>query len=160
MLIKSQLTEKDFIKINLVLLYSKISIKIFTVLIFIFLLITIVTVILIPSVSFTQLIVPVVMLLFLPLFTYFVAKRNFNISNRISELIEYNFDNENLTMKGESFNSQLSLDKIAKVAITKNWLLIWQNRQFANPIPKRDISALQLTELKEILDSKKVKNNL
>lgn len=160
MLIRSQLTQEDFINVNFVLLYSKISMKIFTVFTSLFLIFSISLVILLPTYPFTQIIVPLVMLTILPLFTYIIAKRNFTGSDRISEKIEYNFDNENLTMKGESFNSQLSLDKIAKVAITKNWLLIWQNRQFANPIPKRDISALQLTELKEILDSKKVKNNL
>lgn len=160
MLIRSQLTQEDFINVNFVLLYSKISMKIFTVFTSLFLIFSISLVILLPTYPFTQIIVPLVMLTILPLFTYIIAKRNFTGSDRISEKIEYNFDNENLTMKGESFNSQLSLDKIAKVAITKNWLLIWQNRQFANPIPKRDISALQLTELKEIFDSKKVKNNL
>lgn len=63
-------------------------------------------------------------------------------------------------MKGESFNSQLSWDKIYKVTKTKNWLLIWQNRQIANPIPIEDIGEEQISDLKKILDRHNVKNNM
>lgn len=100
------------------------------------------------------------MLTVMPLLTYFGAKRNFTANKRISETIEYHFDNDYLSMKGESFNSQLTWDKIYKVTQTKNWLLIWQNSQIANPIPKRDIWEGQISDLKEILDKYKVKNNL
>ena len=158
--IKSKLSEQDFINVTFVLLYSKISMKIFTGLISLFLIVSILTATLLPNVSFSQIILPVVLLSVMPLLTYFGAKRNFLANKRISETIEYHFDNDYLSMKGESFNSQLTWDKVYKVTQTKNWLLIWQNRQIANPIPKRDIWDGQISELKETLDKHKVKNNL
>lgn len=160
MLIKSKLNEQDFINVNFVLLYSKISAKIFTLLISFFLIITFITVIFIPKVAFTQIILPLAMLMAMPLITYFGAKRNFAANARISEAIEYQFNNNYLSMKGESFNSQLSWDKIYKVTQTKNWILIWQNRQIANPINKRDVWEGDIDSLKEILEKHKVKNNL
>ena len=96
----------------------------------------------------------------LPLMTYLAAKRNFKANRRISEIVQYTFDEQNLTIKGESFNSQYSWDKIHKVSQTKNWLLIWQNRQVANPIPKRDVWDGEMQDLKEILMRHNVKNNL
>ena len=160
MLTKSKLTEQDFIHANFVLQYSKTSIKILTGLICFFLLITILTVIFLPEVSFSQLIVPLAMLMVIPLMTYFNARRKFTADSRISEAIEYNFDSDYLSMKGESFNSQQTWDKVYKVKQKKNWILIWQNKKIANPIPKRDMWEGQISDLKEILDKHKVKNNL
>ena len=96
----------------------------------------------------------------MPLMTYYAARKNYRTNKRISETIEYQFDKDSLIIKGESFNSQLTWDKFYKVTQTKNWILIWQNRQVANPIPKRDIWEGQLADLKLILNEHKVKNNL
>ncbi|MBL0183120.1 MAG: YcxB family protein [Chitinophagaceae bacterium] len=74
--------------------------------------------------------------------------------------MEYRFDGSNLVIKGESFKSELSWDKIPKVTQTKNWLLIWQGGQIANAIPKRDIPDGLPAELKAILAKNGVKNNL
>jgi len=63
-------------------------------------------------------------------------------------------------MTGESFHSQLTWDKVYKVTETKNWILIWQNRQIANAIPKRDVWDGQIEDLKKILTAHKIKNNL
>ena len=92
--------------------------------------------------------------------TYFGAKKNYKTNQRITENIEYQFGEDNLIVKGESFNSQLTWNKIYKVTQTKNLVLIWQNRQVANAIPKRDIWEGQIEELKIILDRHKIKNNL
>jgi hypothetical protein len=160
MIIKSKLTEKDFINVNFVLLYSKTSMKIFTGIIAIFLFVSVLAAILIPKVSYSQAITPLVMLSVLPLLTYFTAKKNYVANKRMSEIIEYQFDKDNLFMKGESFHSQLTWDKVYKVTQTKNWLLIWQNRQIANPVPKRDVWEGQIEDLKIILNEHRVKNNL
>jgi len=160
MFIRSTLTEKDFINANFVLLYSKISTKIFTGFVLMFLIVSIITAAFLARGSFSQVLTPVLMMAALPLMTYFTAKRNFNTNLRNGEAIEYHFDPDNLSMKGESFNSQLTWGKIYKVTHTKNWLLIWQSRQMANPIPKRDIAEGQIGDLKQILDHHKVKNNL
>ncbi len=158
--IKSKLTEKDFIDVNFILLYSKISMKIFTAIIIFMLFLSLLTAIWLPAISFSQVIIPFVMLLIIPLMTYFTAKKNYSSNQRINETIEYQFEKDDLLMKGESFNSKLSWGKVYKVSQTKNWILIWQNGQIANPIPKRDIEDGQIKSLKIILTEHKVKNNL
>ncbi|MDA3616345.1 YcxB family protein [Polluticaenibacter yanchengensis] len=160
MIIKSKLTERDFINANFVLLYSKTATKIFTAIISIFLIISILTFFLIPNNSYIQVIPIAVMFSALPLLTYFTSKKNYSDNQRLSETIEYQFDKDNLLMQGESFNAQLTWDKVYKVTQTKNWILIWQNRQFANPIPKRDIPEEQIKNLKIILNQYRIKNNL
>jgi len=74
MLIKSTLTQKDFINVNFILLYSKTAVKIFTAIIIVFFIVSAVTVAFIPKVNFSQLIVPVLMLLLFPVLIYFAAK--------------------------------------------------------------------------------------
>ena len=160
MLIKSTLTQKDFINVNFILLYSKTAVKIFTAIIIVFFIVSAVTVAFIPKVNFSQLIVPVLMLLLFPVLIYFAAKRSYAANKRISETIEYQFAKDHLIMTGESFHSQLTWDKVYKVTETKNWILIWQNRQIANAIPKRDVWDGQIEDLKKILTAHKIKNNL
>ena len=160
MIIKSQLTEQDYINANFVLLFSRPIFKIVLVIIGLFSLSNMITVILSPNGSISSIIPPLIIILMLPLMTYLAAKRNFKANQRISEIVQYTFDEQTLTIKGESFNSQYSWDKIYKVSQTKNWLLIWQNRQVANPIPKRDVWDGEMQDLKEILMRHNVKNNL
>lgn len=74
--------------------------------------------------------------------------------------MEYHFEDDQLTVKGESFSSQYTWEKVYKVTETKKWIFIWQSRQIANLIKKRDIADVQISILKEILDRNKVKNNL
>jgi hypothetical protein len=160
MVIRSKLAEKDFINVSFLLLYSKTAIKIFTGMVSVAVLIMLFTIIVIPKAHSSQIIVPLIMMIALPLLTYISAKRGFKSNQRISETIEYQFEQDFLSMKGETFNAQLSWEKIHKVTKTKNWILIWQNSQMANPIHKRDVQESQISELKDFLESHHVKNNL
>lgn len=160
MIIKTKLTEKDYINVNFVLLYSKTIIQILTGGMIFYAVVTLLQAAFLSIGSYSTLIGPACILLILPLITYFSAKKNYSSNLRMTETIEYQFNEDNLVVKGESFNSQLSWDKIYKVTQTRNWILIWQNRQIANPIPKRDIWEGQNEELKIILDRNKIRNNL
>lgn len=134
--------------------------QIFTVFVLLIFICALFSALILPHVPMTQLIVPFFMLIAIPLMTYIGSKRNFKVNRRLSETIVYSFDETFLTLKGESFNAQLSWDKIHKVTQTKNWILIWQNNQIANPIAKLDLWDSQVMDMKRILDSHHVKNNL
>ncbi|QEC69155.1 hypothetical protein FRZ67_18225 [Panacibacter ginsenosidivorans] len=56
----------------------------------------------------------------IPLLTYFTSRKNYTTNNRISEPIEYTIENSGLSIKGESFTSTLTWDKLYKVSKTKN----------------------------------------
>jgi hypothetical protein len=161
MTIKTKLTEKDFINVNFVLFYKKIAIRIITVMISLsFILSTVFSFIKGNSFESTQILWVILFLGIVPLMTYFNAKKNYSSNKRISEEIEYRFEENYLDIHGESFNSQYTWDKIYKITQTQNWVLIWHNRQVANPIPKRDIWKGELADLKDIVVKHRVKNNL
>jgi hypothetical protein len=161
MIIKTKLSEKDFINVNFVLLYKKALIKILTGISFLGLLIFIASLTFAPiSFPISSVFYIVFVLGVLPLVTFFTAKKNYKSNKRISEDIEYQFHPDALFVTGESFTSQLSWDKIHKVTKTKNWLLIWQSSQMANVIPLQNMFTSELDDLKSILLQKSVKNNL
>lgn len=161
MIIKTQLTEKDFINANFVMLYNKTSTKVITGIGTLFLLLFIIF-----SMydgkhsSISQFLTPAIILLGLPAMTYFAAKKNYATNHRISENIEYIFEEDHLQIKGSSFTTQLTWDKLYKVTETKNWIFIWHTAQTANPIAKKDIWEEQVAELKVLLDIHNVKNKL
>lgn len=160
MVIKSKLTEKDFVNLNLTLLYSKLWMRLLTVIAIIGFLVTIVSLFFKSYPPFSSIAVLTIILIFLPISTYFTAKKNYLSNKRISESIEYRFTENYLEIIGESFSSQYTWDKIYKVTKVKNWILIWHNRQVANPVPKRDVWEGKLADLKRMLEKHKVKNNL
>jgi hypothetical protein len=161
MTIKTQLSLKDYIKGNLALLYTKWNMKLilgmagFVFLVSIFQLFT--------SSKYDSgsgIIISILMITWIPLLTYFSARKNYSSNARASERIDYIMQEDALAINGESFNSTLSWDKIYKVSKTKNWILIWQSRQSANLIPRRNVTENEIASLKNILAKYQVKNNL
>jgi YcxB-like protein len=160
MLIRSKLTQQEFINASLVQLYSKTSTKVVTGLFALFLLFATLTMSALRSNFFFMVIYPIIILALNPLGIYLTAKRSFKNIKTNGEMIEYHFEDNMLFTKGETFSMESTWDTIYKVTQTNNWLLIWRNRQVANPIPKSAVSKDQLVELKGILDRNHVKNNL
>ncbi len=161
MTIKTKLTEGDYINVHFVLLYRKFSTKLLTIIALSILIVSIIELIAQSQFSYkSQFIVSFGLLSFLPLITYFAAKRNYISNRRISEQMEYSFDNEFLSISGESFISKLTWEKVYKVSKTKNWIFIWQSKQSANIMHRKDFTNSQLEDLKSILISENIKNNL
>jgi uncharacterized membrane protein (DUF485 family) len=159
-IIETRLTEKEFINASMVLLYKKPIVWLFSFIGIIFLISFLLN--FVPSKTPPNYVMPVFFGVLIggmfPLTTYFKAKKEYNAHNsRIKEKIEYEFQDNQFIIRGESFNAQLSWDKIHKVTTTKKWLFIWQNSQHANAIPKKDIWKGELLKLREILDANKVK---
>lgn len=160
MIIKTHLTEKDYINVSFVLWFKKPYTKIiYGVFIFCILVSTIGNNFLKQSLN-SDFAVPVIALIIFPLFTYISAKRGYAASSRIKENIEYKFEKNYLIIEGESFKTELSWDKIYKVTQTKNWVFIWLTRHHANVISKEDIWEGERAELKTILSAHNIKNNL
>jgi len=160
MVIKTKLTQADFINSSLVLLYTKSSTKIITGIFLLFFLIATFRTTSLRTNYFFMIIYPLIILGMNPLMTYFNARRTFANNKTNGETIEYNFDDSFLATKGETFSTEVTWSNIYKVTETDNWLLIWRNKQQANPIPKKNISEGQLKEIKRILDKNNVTNNL
>jgi YcxB-like protein len=156
----TRLSVDDYIKVNYHMLYRKWAIKGMTGFGIFFILLSLFTLI---SGDFSWFLFVFGLFLTVGLRTqvYFAAKRTYKTDGRVSEKIEYLFDKEEITITGESFNSRLTWDKIYSVTENKDWVLIWQNRQIANVIPKRDIKDGELQALKDIVNSQSgLKNKL
>lgn len=162
MVIKTKLTEKDFVNVNLVLLYKKWVMRLLTAFGLLALLIYIAGFFVngLMDRSLSSLIFPAMVLVGLPALTAYQAKRNYQTNLRISETITYNFSDDFLEISGDSFTSKLSWEKFYKVTETKNWILIWQNSRVANVLPKRDVWEGEQHQLKELLTRHNVKSNL
>src|SRR5882757_3774443 len=107
--IKTQLSDKDFINLNFLLLYRRFFMRLLTVIGIISLLTALLAKLTAQDFPVSsQVTLGVVALIVLPALTYFTAKRNYSSNKRISEKIEYVFNNEYLEIIGESFKSQLS----------------------------------------------------
>ena len=95
----------------------------------------------------------------LPFSIYRSAKKNFSSSGRLQEKITYEFLEDAIRITGESFNSELTWEKIYKITELRNWILIYQNRLVANIIPKKSFGN-SLGEFKEEVKKRAfIKNN-
>lgn len=149
-ILTTKLSINDFIKVNYHMLYRKWAIKGMTGFGLFFILLSLFT-LMSGDFSWFLLIFGLFLTVGLPVQVYFAAKRNYKTDGRVSETIEYLFDNEEVKIAGESFNSRLTWDKIYSVTENKNWILIWQNQQIANVVPKRDFKEDELKLFKEIV---------
>lgn len=149
-ILTTKLSINDFIKVNYHMLYRKWAIKGMTGFGLFFILLSLFT-LMSGDFSWFLLIFGLFLTVGLPVQVYFAAKRNYKTDGRVSETIEYLFDNEEVKIAGESFNSRLTWDKIYNVTENKDWILIWQNQQIANVVPKRDFKEDELKLFKEIV---------
>lgn len=160
MKISTKLTAKDIVLFNLLTFYKKWFVILISALMLLDLLLTLFIPTRAGRYTSGSILMPLIILAGLPLFISIMAIVNFKNSKRLSETIEYQFEENYLNVIGESFKSQMSWEKLHKVTKTKHWILIFQTRQIANLIPLRDIWAGDILHLKSILDLKNVKNNL
>jgi hypothetical protein len=161
MTINSSLTKAQYISASLVIRYRRITTIIYSLLGIFFAGFAIYSKIEFPEMDTTSEFIIAFIFLILPVITtYFSAVMNFNSNPRLTEPVQYIFSDDNLCIKGESFMTQFTWEKVYKVTQTKNWVFVWQNRLVANPISKQDISPDQILELRAILAMHGVKNNL
>ena len=155
-----KLTEKEFISASIVIIFSKLFFR-FTIGLILLMEIsnTVINFDIVKS-NYFEALTSLSFFLIPALIYYFLIKRSYAQTPRVSELIEYQFKQEMLHIKGESFVTQLSWVKIPKVKLTKNWLLIFQNQQTANAIPRNKLTEATIEQLKIILKNNQVKNNL
>ncbi|MBS1506504.1 MAG: YcxB family protein [Bacteroidetes bacterium] len=160
-ILSTKLSIDDFIKVNYHMLYRKLIMKFITGVGIIMLILIAVSFNDYETFPWFQLLFALFVTVGLPVQLYFSAKRNYNTNNRVSELITYEIDKENIHMIGESFDTKLSWDKVYGVSENKDWMLIWQTQQIANVLPKRDFKDNQLQAFREVVKlQSRLKNKL
>ena len=99
-----------------------------------------------------------IVLIFLPISVYFLAKRTYNNNHRFKEDITYEISNEYIKFIGESFVSALYWSKVYKIIEVKYFFLIYENSQIANFVSKSTLSQPELIELRNIFKTISVSN--
>lgn len=160
MIIRSQLSKKDFIKANFAIAYSNIGLRVFTGFLLLMVVLSIISLLASPIATVSTAITPLVMVFAIPLLLYFSANRNYNTAKRLSEPMEYEITGERLLVKGESFSGDYSWDKLFRVRKTKEFLFLFHSKTVASIIPLRDVNLQHLQFMKELLTINRIKNNL
>jgi hypothetical protein len=101
-----------------------------------------------------------ILFVFIIIRTYFSVKKVFYSNKQIQESIVYAFTNENIQIKGETFDGEFTWNTVYKVKENKDWLLIYQNAQVMNMVPKKYFMKDQILELRSIIKNKGVKAKL
>lgn len=146
--ITTKLSFAEFIKVNFYLTYRKWVITTITILSFISLFTLPFYDKIYGDFPRTEFIMVLVFTVVIPFSIFYRARRAYATNSRMGETINYEFDEKNIYVIGESFNATLSWDKIYSVTESKNWVLIWQNRLVANIIPKKTFSTEALNAFK------------
>ena len=111
-----------------------------------------------------QFVIGIILIFLTPYKVFATTKRNFNSNQRLQEEIEYEFTNEKMKIKGESFNSEFDWYNTNKIEELNNWFLIYQSSTTGNLIPKKNLSKTEIEQLRNIFNEQKniklkLKNN-
>ncbi len=144
----SQLSFQEFFKASLVLNYRRPIMMLFTVLGG-FMFVTAILFYLGFSRQFgqmplVQLFLSVYFLVLLPLLIYFRSRKSYGVQSRVAERMSWTVDGEWIAIKGESFETKMTWDKIRQVVETKDVFLIYQSKVQANIVSKREMSPAQV----------------
>jgi len=159
MKIETQIELKDFIRFTFKLLYSKrlyqllfiIGIFVFTASIFQFFMENTFV-----DPPYAEFFVGIFLIFIYPIIIFYKAKKNFESNKILQEKVSYEFIEDKILISGDSFNSELSWGSIIKVEETKDWILIYHNKQTAILLLKSSIGE-NLVPLKALISSKNVK---
>lgn len=101
-----------------------------------------------------------ILILFMVIRSYFSVRFAFSSNKNIQESITYTFTDEKIRIHGETFEEEISWNSIYKVKENKDWFLIYQSAQVMNMVPKKFFTKEQISALRRIIKSNKVKAKL
>ncbi|WP_294284211.1 YcxB family protein [uncultured Chryseobacterium sp.] len=101
-----------------------------------------------------------ILILFMVIRSYFSVRFAFSSNKNIQESITYTFTDEKIRIQGETFEEEISWSSIYKVKENKDWFLIYQSAQVMNMVPKKFLTKEQISALRRIIKSNKVKAKL
>lgn len=78
------------------------------------------------------------------------SKKAYESNKNLQEEIKYTFNRDTIEIKGETFNSSLSISSIYKFKETGNWIFLYHGKNIFNIIPRSSLSAEQLQQLRTL----------
>ena len=107
----------------------------------------------------TNLIVPIIVLVVLPLVMYFLIKTSFEKNFRLKEKSKIIINQDNLIEEGETYSVVTPWNKIEMITQKSSLFLIKNDRFKKGFISKRHFTTEQLIDFKQIIKSTNVKSN-
>lgn len=92
---------------------------------------------------------------YIPYSIYRNAKKNFLSNQKIQETIAYEFIDNQMLVKGETFEANYDLETLNRVEELKDWFLVYHSNQVGNLIPKSQLSPQEIIELRDIFKNLK-----
>ncbi len=89
-------------------------------------------------------------LIWVPVRYYIAGKSSFKRNQRLHETHHYEIDQNSIHIKGDSFESTFTWDKTAGVSENKNSFFIWQQKNIANIVPKRNLTVSDIDFLRQM----------
>lgn len=157
MIIKTKIEYEDYRKLLFTLTYKKVSTIVITIVGTFFILFQLLAYFLISTyeIDLAPLLVGCGMVLLFPIAIIVSSKRNFYSNQLLQEEMEYEFTEEQMKIKGESFSSEVQWNKTNRIIEIKDWFLIFQSKISANLIPKKNLSEKEINEIKTIFSKQK-----
>lgn len=103
------------------------------------------------SIVTSQLVLGLYFSVFIPALIYFKCRSNFNATNRFTERMAWTVDHEWINIKGDTFESKMTWDKIHRVLETKEVFLIYQSKLLAHILSKREMSQGQVQGFRSVV---------
>lgn len=98
--------------------------------------------------------------MFMVVRSYFRLKNAFYTNKKIQEEIIYTFTDEQVYIKGETFDDEFSWCAVYRVRENKDWFLIYQSKTTMNMVPKKYFTPNQISELRSMIKNNGVKAKL
>lgn len=156
----SQLSQNDYVRASLIVLYRKPLVSIVSFLLGVLLIVNVGLLVAGYKITPDLIALPVVLLFITPFSTYLTARRTFRANITAGAQLEYTFDDKQLTVSAGNSYNRAEISGLKKVFKTSGWLFLVNASGNVSPIPARDVTDEQLAELKAILNANGVRNNL
>ncbi|MEO7444949.1 MAG: YcxB family protein [Ferruginibacter sp.] len=160
MIIKTRLSENDFVRANITLVYQRILVRILTACWILLALLQSLTYMLVDTANGFDILLLIILLFFFPVIAFVKAKYLYKKNPQIGETVTYEIMDNRILCTGETYRSTITWNKILKVKQTNKWIFLWFDKQYAASIHKRDFWEGERGELKINLDKHGIKNNL
>ena len=156
MTIETKIDFKRYLKLMYILTYRNASIILLTIIGLIALIMGVLNLIFLDNPQYMSFVMGFILIAFPPVSVYMGSKKNFSSHGRLKEKMIYEFTDNMIKITGETFNSEFDWSKIYKITELKDWILIYQNRQIANIIPKESFGE-NIIDFKNLVRGKNIR---
>lgn len=162
MTVKTQITFREYLKLNIDILFEDIFIKLSLIFSFVFCILIFISNIFYQF-NFQNFLIGIAILLFLIgilIFKYFQLKNIYRTNKNIGKETICTFSNEGIIIKAATFESIIKWETIIQIKELKSLFLIYYDSKTKSFIPKKDFTKEQISELRNIIKNSGVKASL